>query len=124
MADRKNYFVSTEAEFRAIPSKWARALLRGGNVRLGNQTFVPDYVSRLDGDPYSGIGPSFSAYWVSADGSTLVRVSDHWCGATSGMKRCHNIRSCIWSLRGKVRTVFQDGFVLAGGIVRFRDMRG
>ena len=124
MIDRKNYFVATAAEFRAIPSKWARALLRGGKVRLGNQTFVPDYVSGKDEDPYSGIDKSLSAYWVSADGSTLIRVSDHWCGATRELKRCHSIRSCLWRLRGKPRLVYHDGLRLAGGIVRFRDMRG
>lgn len=115
---KENYFVASAAEFRAIPSKWSLALLRGGEkVRLGNQTFLKNYTSV--GGGYN----SFSAYWVSADDSTLIRVSDHWSkAATKKVKSCQNIRSCYWWLRGKARVVKKNGRSLTGGIVRFCDM--
>ena len=136
MVDRKNYFVASAAEFRAIPSKWVRALLRvGKKIRLGNRRYLLDHVSKVDemrGDYFTGgyHARSFSAYWVSADGSELIRVSDHWClganrrWATSDKaKRCPNVKSCLWWLSGKPHAVESDGFRLVGGIVRFRDMR-
>ena len=135
--DKENYFVASAAEFRTIPSKWVRALLRGGKkCRLGNRRYLVNYISRVDemrGDAFSGgyHAKSFSAYWVSADGEELIRVSDHWYlgpnarwASSDKAKRCPNIASCHWRLAGKPQVVQSHGFGLCGGIVRFRDMRG
>ena len=127
----KNYFVSSEANFRVIPVSWTLALLKGGDqpVRLGNQTFLRDFTSK---SPSYG---SVSVYWISTDGTTLIRVSDHWSTASchnerETVNRCKSIRKCFWRLcgRAKSETVeFKDlgsscGY-FAGGIVRFRDMK-
>ena len=123
--DRSNYFVATAAEFRSIPASWTRRLLEGGEgpVKLGNMAFSKIFTSE---NPYWG---SVSVYWESADGSTLVRVSDHWStdtcvGRTArGVKLCGRIRSCFWRLSGHMNPVRKDWKSLSGGIVRYDSMR-
>ena len=118
--NRGNYFVASSAAFSSIPKSWTKSLLTAGHgrVRLGNMEFSRAFVSE------GGFFDSFSAYWESADGRTLVRVSDHWCtGATRKTNACQKIRSCLWTLRGRINPVSHEGRLLSGGVVRFRDMR-
>ena len=65
-------------------------------VRLGNHLWVPDHLSNWH--------DSFSAYWISADGQYILRVSDHWSEGPKGVKTCGPIGQSYWTLNGKVRT--------------------
>lgn len=113
---RQNYFVASFAKFSSIPAKWTKSLLLAGEhgrVKLGNMEFSRTFLS--EGRFYN----SFSAYFESADGRTLIRVSDHWCaGTTSKTNACLKIRSCSWALRGRINPVEHGGRLLSGGIVR------
>jgi len=56
-----------------------------------------------------------SVYYISPDGKTLARISNHWSDSNiSGVKTCGNIKDCWWRLIGKqgssTNKSFQVGF--------------
>lgn len=93
MADRTDYWSGTSATWRALPLSWVRGLLRARRAEIGSPVTLGNHVYRLDHKSAS------SWYWVSEDGTHLVRLSDHWSSGSSSVN-CGRIKDCRWRLEG------------------------
>ena len=123
MVTVNDYFNGTRAIWKALPLTWVRKLLALQDsdqpVKLGNRTYTKNYSS------------SESYYWISTDGSYLIRLSNHWSKGSSA-KNCQWVATCWWELAGdtghqSIGTVKNrfNGYVQSkwcAGIVAFRDM--
>ena len=117
-----DYFNGTKATWKALPLTWVKKLLAlatsDQDVKLGNRTFRKNHTS-----------PE-SYYWVSTDGSHIIRLSTHWSDGSS-TNNCGWVSTCRWTLvddhghisvgtkrdrRGYVQSAW------CAGIVAFSDM--
>lgn len=128
--DKTNYMEATTGKFKSIPRGWAQALT---TVGMYTPCYLGGRIWKLDHANYGKKGDHFSGYWVSDDGEHLIRISDHWSyfskrkHVETGVKRCHAIRSCTWSMKQRPHVVEVDCPAkkhrkVAGGYIRFDKM--
>lgn len=149
--DASNYFLVSEGVFSAQPKGWvekARASTKStASLRLGNRVWRPiTKTGRLPWDtavqdealiarfskgifhPGDAGWEQFDAYcssfyWVSEDGTHLMRLSNHWSAVEVRVEAftCGNVARCWWSLRTQGRNLRKGEWHL--GIIAFCDMR-
>lgn len=128
--DKTNYMDATTGKFKSIPRGWAQALT---TVGMYTPCYLGGRIWKLDHVNYGKKGDHFSGYWVSDDDEHLIRISDHWSfyskrkHVEEGVKRCHAIRSCTWSMKQRPHVVEVDcpqkkHRKVAGGYIRFDKM--
>lgn len=132
---------ATKGEFRLLPESWTIKLWSSfeahyrtyrvskwdytikdettpHSVKLGNIIYNFNFAS---GKPGS-IG---SIYYISEDGSHLIRVSTHWSGAVKAPRTivCHWIKSCWWTIRGVgAASRYRNKWSVLGGIIAFSEL--
>ena len=115
-ANINNYHIQTIGTFKYLfggPLKLIGKKLRRLGYRL-------KYTS-----PSNLTGKTGSVYYISRDGTKLVRISDHWSSSNvGGVNTCGNIKDCFWRLRGKpgqvTNTEYQAGII---DLVKLKEVR-
>jgi hypothetical protein len=111
-ATATNYHKGTTASFEGISAqtgiefmtallKWRRLKNKPAYVVVGGQNWRNDFQSVKHNAWRRSRSASF--YFVSEDGSQLVRISDHWSDTAAAAPRsqklnCGFIRSCWWAV--------------------------
>ena len=143
--DANNYFVESHGVFLAQPTSWARAAreatMSRKPLRLGNRIWHPiaktgrevtacgyeKLILRPSNARWTDVSADQdcrSFYWVSEDGTHLMRLSDHWSDVISGIRTATvgHVASCWWALNKNTKRSrnYDHGFALC--IIAFADM--